>query len=32
MNIEKASTDEKIVEATLRVLQHEGFQKATTKK
>lgn len=32
MNIEKGSTDEKIVEATLRVLQREGFQKATTKK
>ena len=32
MNIEKGSTDEKIVQATLRVLQMEGIQKATTKK
>ena len=32
MNIEKGSTDEKIVNATFNLLQREGYQKATTKK
>ena len=32
MNIEKGSTDEKIVKATFNLLQREGYQKATTKK
>lgn len=32
MNIEKNSTDEKIVEATFEILREEGVSKATTKK
>lgn len=32
MNIEKNSTNEKIVEATFEILQEEGVSKATTKK
>ena len=32
MNIEKNSTNEKIVEATFEILREEGVSKATTKK